>query len=57
LRVPVEFRAPRFNTFVFLTFKVLKDGQERFRDPRTSYQVVGGVDFQSEFNGQARMFK
>ena len=53
----IVFKTPRFNTFVFLTLKVLKRDKVRFLDERTSYQIVNGEDFRSEFNGQKRMFK
>lgn len=55
--VPITCRRPKFNTFVFLTLRVVKDGRTRFENTLSSYEIVNGVDFQSEFNGQEREFK
>ena len=54
---PITFRAPYINTFLFLTVKVRKGGKVRFVDTSTCYEVTGGKDFHSEFNGQERKFK
>jgi hypothetical protein len=54
---PIGFRTPRFNTFLFLTLKVLKNGQERFRDGRTFFEVVNGENFRPEFNSERPEFK
>jgi hypothetical protein len=56
-KTSIEFQAPIFNTFVFLTLKVVKNGVERFVDEYTTYEITGGKDFQSEFNGEERKFK
>jgi len=56
-RVPVTFRAPRYNTHIFLTLRVLKGGMERFTSSVTCFEVVGGAKFQSMFAGEERQFK
>lgn len=55
--IDLEFRTPRFNTFIFLTLKVTKNGRKVFTDPSTCYEVAGGEDFRSDFNGEERLFK
>ena len=55
-KVSFSFDAPRFNTFMFLTVSVLKGGIERFTDDLTFYEISGGEDFKSEFNGEERVF-
>ena len=55
-QVSITFNAPIFNTYVFLTLKVGKDGVERFRDTSTCFEVADGVDFKPEFNGEERTF-
>jgi hypothetical protein len=50
--VPITFSTPIFNTFVFLTLTVKKDGVERFRDDLTCFEVTGGVDFKPELSHQ-----
>ena len=52
-----QFRASKFNTYMFLTLEVYKGGVLRFRDDMTAFEVVDGEDFRSEFNGQERIFK
>ena len=52
----IVLEAPKFNTYMFLTLKVIKDGLERYDDSLTSFQVIGGKDFRSEFNGEERVF-
>jgi len=52
----VRFDAPLYNTHVFLTLSVWKDGIERFRDDLTAYEIVGGQDFRPEFAGQEKQF-
>lgn len=54
--VPIRFEASQFNTYMFLTLKVYKAGKLRFEDELTGYQVIGGEDFRSEFNGEERIF-
>lgn len=54
--VPVRFSASKFNTYLFLTLRVVKDGIERFTDASTCFEVAGGEDFRSEFNGEERIF-
>jgi hypothetical protein len=54
--VQIQFRTPRFNTYVFLTLRVFKDGVERFCDDLTCYETVGGENFKPEFNGEERKF-
>jgi hypothetical protein len=36
--------------------KVKKERVERFSDNLTCFEVVGGEDFRSEFNGEERQF-
>ena len=48
----IEFATPVFNTFIFLTLKVVKDGEMRFCDDLTCFEVTGGRDFQMELNGE-----
>ena len=55
-KAPVTFRAPKWNTVIFLTLRVYKAGAERFRSELTCFEVVGGVHFSSEFNGEERTF-
>jgi hypothetical protein len=55
--VPVCFRTPRFNSFVFLTLKVTKAGSVRFNDTSITYEIVDGEEFRSDFNGEERKFK
>lgn len=55
-KVTLSFEASRFNTFMFLTLKVLKGGEVRFTDDSTAIEVTGGEDFRSEFNGEERIF-
>lgn len=52
----ISFKAPIFNTFLFITLKVLKNGEVKFCDDLTCYEIVDGEDFRSEFNGQERTF-
>jgi len=54
--VPVCFQASKFNTFLFLTLRVFKNGKERFVDKHTGFEVIDGEDFRSEFNGEERKF-
>ena len=56
-KVKVSFVASRFNTFMFLTLRVYKDGIERFTDNLTCFEIVAGEDFRSEFNGKERLFQ
>ena len=56
-KINISFTAPKFNTYVFVTLRLYKDGRERFTDDLTCYEIVGGLDFSSEFNGEARVFK
>lgn len=55
-KVKVSFTASQFNTFMFLTLRVFKNGVERFTDNLTCFEVVAGEDFRSEFNGEERQF-
>jgi hypothetical protein len=55
--VPVTFHTPVFNTFVFLSLKVYKDGKQRFCDTHTCFEVVGCEDFRTELNPQEKIFK
>jgi hypothetical protein len=55
-RVPIHFTASQFNTFMFLTLRVIKGGIERFTCDLTCFEVTGGEDFRSEFNGEERKF-
>ena len=55
-KAAIQFKATQFNTFMFLTLKVFKGGVERFADNQTCFEVVGGEDFRSEFNGEERKF-
>jgi len=48
----VEFTTPVFNTFIFLTLKVVKDGEMQFCDDLTCYEVTGGRDFNMELSGE-----
>jgi len=52
----VAFTAPKFNTYIFLILEVWKAGACRFRDEATCFEVSGGMDFRSEFNGEERTF-
>jgi hypothetical protein len=54
--VDVAFQTPRFNTYVFVTLMVEKDGELRFSDALTHYEVSGGDEFRSELNGEERVF-
>ncbi|MGA2866929.1 MAG: glycoside hydrolase family 2 TIM barrel-domain containing protein [Verrucomicrobiota bacterium] len=53
----LTFRTPKFNTIVFLNLKVTKGGVLRFTNTNTCYEITGGEDFRSEFNGEERQFK
>ena len=53
---PVAFMTPKFNTHVFMVLEVWKNGALRFRDDLTCFEVVDGVNFKSEFNGEERTF-
>ena len=57
-RIPADitFRTPSINTQLFLTLRVWKDGVERFHDHLTTFEIVGGESFRSEFNGEERQF-
>ncbi len=55
-KTTIEFDAPRYNTHVFLTLSVSKEGVERFRDDLTAFEIVGGQDFRPEFEGQEKQF-
>ncbi len=44
----VHFRAPRFNCPLFLTLRIYKGGEERFRDDLTCFEVTGGEPFSIE---------
>jgi len=53
---PVTFHTPPINSHVFLTLRVRKGGAERFACSLTCFEVTGGEDFRSTFNGEERMF-
>lgn len=54
---PITFKTPKFNTFLFLVLKVRKGGTVQFEDTNTCFEITGGEDFRSEFNGEERQFK
>jgi len=54
--VPVTFPTPRYNSYVFLTLTVVKNGEKRYTDSYSCYEVTGGEDFSLEINGEARVF-
>lgn len=54
--VTLRFQTPVFNSFCFLRLRVIKDGQERFADRLTFYEIVGGEDFRPDFNSPDRRF-
>jgi hypothetical protein len=41
---------------MFLTLRVIKGGVEHFVCERTCFEVTGGEEFRSEFNGEERKF-
>ena len=41
----VMLSTPVFNTFIFLTLKVIKNSELRFYDNLTCFEVIGGQDF------------
>ncbi len=55
-RVPIAFHAPRCNTHIFLTLRVVKQGAERFVSSVTCFEVTGGEDWQPMFAGEAKQF-
>ena len=44
-KTSVALSTPVFNTFIFLTLKVIKNGELRFYDDLTCYEVMNGQDF------------
>jgi hypothetical protein len=53
----VRFETPKFNTQLFVKLVVEKGGESRFEDDLLYYDVTGGVNFRSEFNGEERKFR
>lgn len=43
--IPVTFGTPVYNTFVFLTLRVIKGGVDRFCDELTCFEIAEGKDF------------
>ena len=56
IETAITFHTPPINTYAFLTLRVYKDKRERFVDSLTCFQVIGGEDFRSTFNGEERAF-
>ena len=54
--VEITFTAPAYNTFLFLTLIVEKNGIECFYDDCTCFEVTGGRDFVPIFNDEERVF-
>jgi hypothetical protein len=52
----IRFETPKFNTQFFVKLIVEKDGALRFEEELLYYEVTGGMDFRSEFNGEERKF-
>jgi hypothetical protein len=46
----VEFKTPVFNTNIFLTLKVIKNGEIRFHDDLTCFEITEGKDFSMDLN-------
>lgn len=42
-KISLSFNTPSFNTFVFLTLKVKKNGLQRFSDDLTCFEAVSSV--------------
>jgi hypothetical protein len=55
--IPVGLHMPNYNTFMFLALRLYKDGEERFSDGLTCFEVTGGVDFSPDFHREERVFK
>ena len=52
----ITFHTPPVNSYLFLTLRVQKAGVERFVDSLTCFEIRGGEDFRSLFNGEERQF-
>jgi len=56
VEAPVTFHTPPINSHAFLTLRVRKGGDERFASSLACFEVTGGEEFRSTFNGEERKF-
>ena len=56
VKTSITFATPSINSHIFLTLRVRKEGRDRFLDSLTCFEITGGEDFRSTFNGEERLF-